>query len=256
MFLNQEIYIKISRKSRIAAQRCQAILKSQFIIEPDEQTPFCPACNSYCTEWIDWNKKYKNVICPRCFAFPRHRLLSLFLRKQEKEWMAPQKILHFAPEPIIKKYLKKKKNLDYMTADLNMPFVDIKVDITNIPFPDHTFDIILCNHVLEHIIDDRKAMRELLRILKPGGWASLMVPIKSQLKETYEDESITSPKDRLKHFGQEDHVRWYGQDYEYRLKECGFQVIKKNYGNELSEADFKKFGLRDNENLYIGIKPN
>jgi SAM-dependent methyltransferase len=254
MFLNQETSIKISRQLRIAAQRCQGILKSQFLSELNDQTFFCPACNNYCAEWIDWSKTYQNVICPRCFAFPRHRLLSLFLK--EKDWISPQKILHFAPESSIKKYIKKHKNLDYVTADLNMPFVDVKVDITNIPFPDHTFDIILCNHVLEHIIDDRQAMRELLRILKPGGWASLMVPIKSKLKETYEDESITSPKDRLKHFGQEDHVRWYGQDYEDRLKECGFQVIKKNYANELSEADFKKFGLRDNENLYIGIKPN
>lgn len=256
LFLNQAALIQGVRKNKIRAHRLRAILKTQFTMKPGDDTPFCAACNHHCAEWVDWSKTYRNAICPRCFSFPRHRLLSLFLREQADVWEKPQKILHFAPEPVIKKYLKRHKSLDYTTADLNMPFVDINIDITKIPFPDNTFDVVICNHVLEHILDDRKAMGEILRILKPGGWASLMVPIKHKLETTYEDASITSPKDRLKHFGQEDHVRWYGLDYADRLRESGFQVSRKNYSAEFSQAKLDKLGLRAKEEIYVGTKPN
>ncbi len=136
----------------------------------------------------------------------------------------PVKLLHLAPEKPLMDLFIKQNNIDYLTADLNPEQVMVKMDITAIQYPDNIFDAILCNHVLEHIPDDRKAMRELYRVLKPGGWAILQVPVSKILEQTYDDITITSPQDREKYFGQKDHVRIYGKDYTQRLKEAGFTV--------------------------------
>jgi len=163
-------------------------------------------------------------------------------------------MLHIAPESSLKKLFAGKENIKYITADLNDSAVDVKLDITQIPYDDNTFDVIICNHVLEHILDDRQAMRELLRVLKPNGWASLQVPIASDLEKTFEDATITSPEDRLRNFGQEDHVRWYGRDYPDRLTEVGFSITTENIAESLSSEKIEQYGLRSEENLYFGTK--
>ncbi len=145
-------------------------------------------------------------------------------------------------------------NLNYISADLYSPIVDVKADILDLPFPDESFDIIFCNHVLEHIEDDAKAMSELYRVMKPGGWGIFQVPMKNSLEKTYEDFTITDPKERQKHFGQYDHVRWYGMDYFDRLRNAGFETDANSYSQKFSEAEIKKYGLRSNEILPVVYK--
>lgn len=166
----------------------------------------------------------RNVMCPVCGSSDRVRLLYLFLKSKTSLFTESVKLLHLAPEKPLSDIFIKHKNIDYLTADLNPEQVMVKMDITAIQFPDNTFDAILCNHVLEHIPDDRQAMKELFRVLKPGGWAILQVPVSKVLEQTYEDFTITSPLEREKHFGQKDHVRIYGNDYPQRLKGAGFIV--------------------------------
>jgi len=131
---------------------------------------------------------------------------------------------------------------------------DRKIDIKDINFEDNFFDVIICNHVLEHIVDDRKAMCELFRVLKPGGEAILQVPISKYNKKTFEDFSIILPEEREKYFGQKDHVRIYGKDYKNRLERIGFKVELYDIKNDLNIQDIKKFGLNEEEILYIGKK--
>lgn len=137
------------------------------------------------------------------------------------------RLLHIAPERNLQKALEK-KNIEYFSADLDSPLAKIKMDIQNIKFPANYFDAIICNHVLEHIIDNKKAMRELYRVLKPRGWAILQVPYLPIMKTTFEDSAIVTPKERENIFGQSDHVRIYGNDYPERLRSVGFQVKKEN----------------------------
>jgi len=152
-----------------------------------------------------------------------------------------KRVLHVAPERCFQPLLRKKLGNNYVTADLFNPRADIKMDITDIKLDDESIDVIYCSHVLEHVNDDRKAMREFQRILKKNGWAILLVPIFPGL--TFEDPAIVDPKERLRHYGQEDHVRRYGSDYVDRLVEAGF-IVKVWTVNELFEKDdIEKMGL-------------
>jgi SAM-dependent methyltransferase len=138
-------------------------------------------------------------------------------------------------------------NLDYTTADLESPLADVKLDIQHVPFDKDTFDVVICNHVLEHVPDDRQAMREIYRILKPGGFAILQVPMDPGLDKTYEDPSILAPRDREKHFRQKDHYRLYGRDYPERLKEAGFQFTGNNYIYEIENETIERYRLPSEE---------
>src|SRR5579863_2750569 len=156
---------------------------------------------------------YPNILCPVCGSFDRMRLLYLYLLHKTDLFQKRYKILHVAPERIVAERLRLVSGADYMTGDLHGDNVTGDVDITDIRFPDNTFDVIICNHVLEHVIDDKRAMREIYRTLKPGGWAILQVPISLTLETTYEDFSIVTEAGRERAFGQSDHVRLYGRDY-------------------------------------------
>jgi ubiquinone/menaquinone biosynthesis C-methylase UbiE len=164
-------------------------------------------------------------------------------------------MLHFAPEYFFQKYFRKFKNIEYYDADLSASTANYKVDITNIPFKPEYFDCILCVHVLEHIPDDRLAMRELYRVLKPGGWAILQSPLDTNRQTTFEDPSVTTPEERLKVFGDFDHKRIYGLDYKDRLQEAGFEVTVDPYVSDLPDELITKYGLR-RENIYFCRKPN
>ena len=163
-------------------------------------------------------------------------------------------MLHIAPEQEFLRRFKKMKNLEYTSADLFSPIVDVKADILDLPFEDESFDVIFCNHVLEHIIDDKKAMSELYRVMKKGGWGILQVPMKNSLEKTYEDFTITDPKEKQKHFGQYDHVRWYGMDYFERLQNVGFDTDINFYSRKFSSELRKKFALMENEILPVVFK--
>jgi SAM-dependent methyltransferase len=197
-----------------------------------------------------------NCMCPRCHSIDRHRHVYLYLKNKTVFFDQKRiKVLHVAPEMQWHRVIRSHPNIDYVTADLNSPFAMVKMDITNIEYEDNVFDVIICNHVLEHIPDDRKAMSELYRVLKPGGWAILQVPISLSLDRTSEDSTITTPEEREKIFGQEDHVRIYAKDYKDRLVLVGFRVKVDRFEEKGSDSDIRKYGLLRDENIYVCSKP-
>jgi ubiquinone/menaquinone biosynthesis C-methylase UbiE len=146
---------------------------------------------------------------------------------------------------------RKRENIKYTTADIESPIADVKLDVQHMPFEDNTFDWVLCNHVLEHVPDDRKAMREILRVLKPSGTAIMQVPLRADWDQTLEDPSITDKEERIRLFGQYDHLRMYGQDYPKRLEEEGFTVEEFDISKELTSQEFQRYALPKGELLYI-----
>jgi predicted SAM-dependent methyltransferase len=196
--------------------------------------------------------KRKNALCPGSLSLERHRLLWFYLKNRSNFFTAPRlKMLHVAPEQCFYELFRKQKNLEYVTADLNSPLADVKMDLHHTPFKDNEFDVIFCNHVLEHVEDDRQCMRELYRIMKPGGWGIFQVPQDTNRERTYEDKSIVTEEEREKHFWQKDHVRLYGLDYPERLKEAGFSVETVDYTKELSPELVDRYRLPAGEKLYI-----
>jgi SAM-dependent methyltransferase len=189
----------------------------------------------------------ENVLSPGTLSLERHRLFWLYLQNETEFFTKNLKVLHFAPEQAFYKKFRKMKNLNYTTTDLNSPIADVKADICNLPFSDNEFDFIICNHVLEHIPDDTKAMQEIYRVLAPGGTAILQVPYKADLENTFEDNSITDPKERAKIFGQYDHVRVYGMDYFSKLESIGFKVEAVDYTKTLSSEEVEKYRLPKGE---------
>ena len=164
-------------------------------------------------------------------------------------------MLHVAPELCFMDRFEKLDELEYITADIESPLAKIKMDIHNIPFDENIFDVIFCNHVLEHVDDDILAMSEMYRVLKPGGWAILQIPFFHPIpEETFEDSTITSPKEREKIFGQDDHVRLYGHDYPERIKQAGFKVVEEKLVFELQSAEVERFALPENELIYRALK--
>lgn len=194
-----------------------------------------------------YGKQRNNVLSPSSLSLERHRLLWLYLKNETDFFSVEKKVLHFAPEQAFYKRFRKMSNLDYVTTDLNSPLADVKADICHLPFKDNEFDIILCNHVLEHIPDDTKAMEELYRILKPGGFGVFQIPQDLNRETTFEDDSITDKKERAKIFGQYDHVRIYGRDYFDKLRSVGFKVEEVDYTARLSEDDIIKYCLAKGE---------
>ncbi len=198
-----------------------------------------------------YENQRENVLSPSTLSLERHRLLWLYLKNETNFFTDTLKVLHFAPEQAFYKRFRKLKNIEYTTTDLNSPLADVKADICNLPFKDNSYDVIFCNHVLEHIPDDTKAMQELYRVLKPGGWGIFQIPQELERETTFEDNSITDKKERAKIFGQYDHVRIYGRDYFNKLRSIGFTVEEQDYTNVLSKEDVNKYRLAQGEIIPI-----
>jgi ubiquinone/menaquinone biosynthesis C-methylase UbiE len=181
----------------------------------------------------------------------------MYLKDRTNFFKAELKVLHFAPEFCLQRVFKSLSNLEYVSADLDSALATVQTDITRLSFRDDIFDCILSIHVLEHIPNDQKAMAELYRVLKPSGWAILQVPIRKE--RTLEGNIINTPEQRLKHFGQEDHVRIYGSDYKERLDKAGFRVEVNSYSSQLSEARVSRYRpIPENESgedIYLCYKP-
>jgi SAM-dependent methyltransferase len=193
-----------------------------------------------------------NPICPRCGAQARHRALWLYLHERTDLFSGKGlEVLHFAPERALGGALAAAPGIHYVSADLTDPAAMEHFDITDIPHPDGSFDVILCIHVLEHVEDDRKAMRELHRILAPEGFAIVLVPLDLDRAETYEDRSITDPSERRRAFWQADHLRLYGRDFPERLKEAGFEVTVDQWVRGLDQPTIKRHGLFPLEDMYV-----
>ena len=192
-------------------------------------------------------KQRDNALSPGTLSLERHRLLWLYLNNETNFFSKTLKVLHIAPEQCFYNLFKNLKNINYTTFDLNSPLADIKGDICNLPFKENSFDFILCNHVLEHINDDNKAMKELYRVLNKNGTAILQVPINQKSSKTFEDSSIIDKKERIEKFGQYDHIRLYGLDYFKKLESFGFKVDPLKYSKEFTESEIIKYGLIKDE---------
>ena len=192
-------------------------------------------------------KQRDNALSPGTLSLERHRLLWLYLNNETNFFSKTLKVLHIAPEQCFYNLFKNLKNNNYTTFDLNSPLADIKGDICNLPFKENSFDFILCNHVLEHINDDKKAMKELYRVLNKNGTAILQVPINQKSSKTFEDSSIVDKKKRIEKFGQYDHIRLYGLDYFKKLESFGFKVDPLKYSKEFTESEIIKYGLIKDE---------
>lgn len=201
-----------------------------------------------------YEKPRKNALSPSTLSLERHRLLWLYLQNKTNFFSSPQKVLHIAPEQCFLKRFKNSFNLDYTTADLHSPIADVKADVCNLPFKNNTFDVVFCNHVLEHVKEDTKAMQELYRVLKVGGFGIFQVPQDVNRKITFEDNSITNPKERAKVFGQYDHLRIYGLDYFNKLRSVGFTVQEITYAKEIGAELTQKYALTPNEILPVCFK--
>lgn len=209
----------------------------------------CPCCEKRARRFIaDYNRA--RAKCPNCFSEERQRALRLFL----EEWLGiptePAYLLHQAPDSPLRPWLESRPGYAYIAADLAAPHVALRYDLQRIPFRSSSFDVIIASHVLEHIDDDRAALAEILRTLKPGGSLVAMVPIDASRSDTYEDPTVTTPDERAVSYWQSDHVRLYGRDFPSRLAEAGFSVTMVQPSERLSPAMVRRFGLSVDPNVY------
>jgi predicted SAM-dependent methyltransferase len=203
-----------------------------------------------------YGKQRENALSPSTLSLERHRLMWLFLRDDTDFFTSKEKIktLHIAPEQCFLDLFRKQKNLEYITSDLESPIADVKADICNLPFDDNSFDVIFCNHVLEHIINDTKAMQELYRVLKKGGFGIFQIPQDLSREKTFEDNTITNRRERAEIFGQYDHVRVYGRDYFNKLRSVGFAVDEIDYTKKITREKLERYCLMKNEILPVCYK--
>lgn len=218
----------------------------------------CPLCGTRRRKFLPYGyvSTRENALCPNCLALERHRLMWLWLERESNLKSLPT-ILHIAPEVAIKHKLRKlytEHPERYVTADLESPLADMHFDVQHIPLSEESFDVIFANHLLEHVEDDRRAMRELFRVMRHGGWGIMLSPVELDRAETFEDDTITDPEERTRIFGQYDHRRIYGRDYAERLREAGFEVEELDYVKSFSAEEQLKYALRQ-EILYIVRKP-
>ena len=195
-------------------------------------------------------KPRENAIAPDSLSLERHRLMWLFLKNKTNFFTDNLKFLHIAPEYCFIKIFKGMKNLDYLTADLISPWADVKMDVHDIPFEENTFDVVICNHVLEHVDDADKVMKEFYRVMKPGGWGIFQVPIDYNNSVTIEDKSVTDPRERERLYWQSDHLRLFGLDYGDKLTAAGFKVTESNFINEIDPKLVERYALDKNEIVY------
>jgi SAM-dependent methyltransferase len=210
----------------------------------------CNVCAHSFRKFLPYGRKAReNALCPNCLALERHRLMWLFLDKETNFFTSKLKVLHIAPELCFIDRMEALPNLEYITADLESPLAKVKMDVHQIPFEDNTFDVLFCNHVLEHVEDDILACREINRVLKKDGWGIIQSPV-YDLEQTFEDKTVTDPVEREKLFGQRDHVRKYGKDYATRLSLSGLKVNENLFVKNLPKSLIAKHALPENEVIY------
>ena len=220
----------------------------------------CPVCERKFSKFLSYGSKVahrENVLCPFDLTLERHRLMWLYL-KNESNFFTTSKleVLHIAPEQCFHGKFKAQKNLNYLTGDLESPIADLHFDLHHIPLEDNRFDVVFCNHVMEHVNDPIQCMKEMFRVMKPGGWAIMQVPQDMSREKTYEDASIVTPEDREKHFWQKDHVRLFGRDYPQWLEKAGFNVEFYDVTKKFDTETIERYRLIKDELLYIAKKPN
>jgi SAM-dependent methyltransferase len=218
----------------------------------------CPICEKSFKKFLPYGRitPRPNALCPNCQSLERHRLIWLYLQERSDFFRKKISVLHIAPEACFINRFEKLHGENYITADIESPLAKVKMDIHQIPFEDNRFDVVLCNHVLEHVDNDIQAMSEIQRVLKPHGFAIMQVPLFHPIPDiTYEDRSITDPKAREKAFGQDDHVRKFGKDYLNRIEKAGLTAVEDSFVNSVSKENRFRYGLAEGEMIFKGIKP-
>ncbi len=211
----------------------------------------CPCCGGRFRRFHSFGVVARpDARCPGCGSLERHRLVWLFLSGEPDLLRGGMRLLHVAPEAVLAARLREIPGLRTVGADLARA-ADLRLDVASLPFADGCFDAVLCNHVLEHVHDDRGAMLELRRVLRPGGWAILQVPLDPERARTLEDDGTLDPEERTRRFGQPDHVRVYGRDYALRLREAGFRVHERWLAEELGPERSRRLGIDPAEPLHL-----
>lgn len=216
----------------------------------------CPVCGTKRRKFLPYGyvTSRDNALCPNCLSLERHRLLWLWLQRESDLFERCPRLLHVAPEVCLMRHLRRTygggNGADYVTADLESPLADLYFDIQHIPLEDESFDVVFCNHIMEHVENDLQAMREIYRVMRRGGWGVILSPVELEREKTFEDDSITDEAERTRIFGQYDHRRVYGRDYADRLREAGFEVEDLDYASVLTAEERERYAL-PKDHLYI-----
>jgi SAM-dependent methyltransferase len=214
---------------------------------------YCPVCERKVRGFFAYDV-HPEAWCPSCASMERHRYLWWFLHEKTAVFSnVGLNLLHIAPEKALASRLSRIAGLDYLTADLESPRADVKMDITNISYPDDSFDAVICSHVLEHVPEDATALEELLRVIRPGGWGAFMVPVDGEI--TREDPTVVTPEERQALYGQYDHVRSYGLDFRDRMARAGWSVETCVAGETLGSDECHRMGIPVEEVIFHGTKP-
>jgi hypothetical protein len=193
----------------------------------------------------------QNALAPDSLSLERHRLIWLYLRQETNFFTDQLRFLHLAPEYCFLKRFRSLPNIDYVTGDLVSPWADLHFDAHEMPFDDASFDVVMANHLLEHVDNDHKVMSECYRILRTGGWGIFQVPIDYNNAATLEDKSTTDPAERERLYWQRDHVRLYGRDYPERLRQAGFTVTEDDFQSRLGEDLARRYAFMPGERVYF-----
>ena len=217
----------------------------------------CPLCGSRRRKFMPYGyvTSREDALCPRCLALERHRMIWLWITRHTDLLERRPRLLHIAPEVSLMRHLKPLygNSGNYITADLESPLADLHFDVQQIPLSDGSVEVVICNHLLEHVEDDRVALKELQRVLCHGGWGILLVPEDRSRATTFEDDSVTDREERTRLFGQYDHRRVYGRDYDDRLRSAGFRV-ERIPCSDIATATERKLYAIGNDDLVVVYK--
>jgi hypothetical protein len=215
----------------------------------------CPVCERDFRRFLPFGDvvRREQAQCPGCLALERHRLLWRWLRERTALFPRPHRLLHFAPERCFERRLSRLPGLDYVTADLDPTRATVPADITRMPFPDGSFDAVMAIDVLEHVAEEAAAMREVRRVLRPGGWALLRVPIDATRAVTHENPAVRTPEERAREYRSPHHLRLYGRDYPDRLRRAGFTVREDDFASGLDAEQARRQGIVP-ETIYLALR--
>ena len=215
----------------------------------------CPGCGCRRRRFLPYGyvTSREDALCPRCLSLERHRMIWLWISRNSDLAESLPTLLHIAPEVSLMRHFRKMygKSKSYITADLESPLADMHFDVQDIPLADGSVDVVICNHLFEHVADDRRAMREIYRIMRHGGWGIMLVPEDRSRATTFEDDSIVDRDERTRLFGQYDHRRVYGRDYDERLREAGFEVERIAYATLLDDSERRLYAIGNDDMVIV-----